>query len=326
MKGKWIWLLFLIGCIVLVGMVGEGLARKDFPTKSLQIYVGWGGGGSTCMQTRVLAQKLSEILEVAVVVIPKPGAGGTIANDHVRRAKPDGYKLCVATTSNTVGNLLLRKVPYTIEDFDFLCQFSNQATILAVNRESPWKTLDELIAYAKEHPGELKYPSAGIGTSAHIIMEMFGRAAGIEIVHVPMKSGAEMLSTVLGGHCQLVSQYVVTIAPALTAQRFRPLALNHPRRLKKYPDIPTFAELGLPQVEYNTYYGIAGPKGLRKEALDILKDSLGQAAQDKDVQATLRKLGLLPEYKTAEEFSQFVHRESKRIRKIFVDIGIPIVE
>jgi tripartite-type tricarboxylate transporter receptor subunit TctC len=314
-----------LGCILLIGITGE-VKGEEFPKKPIEIYVGWGGGGSTCMQTRVLAHKLSEILLVPVLVIPKPGAGGTLANDYVRRAKPDGYSLCVATTSNTIANLLLQKVPYKTEDFQYLCQFSNQATILCVNNNAPWKTLSDLIAYAQKHPEELKYPTPGIGTGAHIIMEQFNRAANIKTIHVPMKSGSEQVAAILGNHCQIASIYPLDVGAALEAGRIRGLAVNNPRRLAKFPDIPTFAELGFPSVVYNTYYGIAAPKGIPQSISKILIDSLGKAAQDKDVQKTLEQFGLLPEYKTAEEFEKMIFSEYKRIHKLFKDIGIPIVQ
>jgi len=327
MKSKWIALFSLIGCMVFTGMAGEILAAGgDFPTKPIKLYVGWGAGGGTSMMTRVVAQKAGEFLGRPVVVISKPGAAGTICNDFVRRAKPDGYTLTVATSANNGSALLIRKVQYTNDDFEYIGLFANNPMILFVSVDSPWKTLEGLVAYAKKHPGELKYTSAGVGTSADITMQMFAKAAGIKMVHVPMKSGTKMLSSVMGGHAQLASGWMTTVATARQGKRIRFLAAATPQRLKWFPNVPTYIEKGYPSVVFSPWYGVAGPKGMPKAVFDKLKDAFAKSFQDKETKKMLRKLGVNPDVKSAPEFNKFVHSEFERLHALYKEIGIPMVK
>ncbi len=322
MKSKWILLLPFFGFMVLIGFNGEVLsAGNNFPTKPIQLYVGWGAGGGTSMYARVISQRAGEILGQPMVVMPKPGAGGTICNDYVRRSNPDGYTLTVATLPNNGTTLLIQKIPYTIDDFEYFGKFAINHMILLVSSKSPWKTLEELIAYAKEHPKELKYTSNGIGSSAHIAMELFNYAANIQTVHIPMKSDAEMLSSLLGGHCQLIMGFMSTALPVMEGGKVRFLATASEQRVKLYPDTPTFREKGL-QFVYTPWYGIAGPKGIPKEVSDKLKNAFSNTFQDEGVHGMLRQFGITPDYQPAEEFTKFVHSEFKRFEEIFKKIGL----
>lgn len=327
MKSKRILLFCLVGCIVITGMAGGVLAAgSSFPTKPIKLYVGWGAGGGTCQMARIISQRAGEVLGRPVMVIPKPGASGTICNDFVRRAKPDGYTLTVVTLANNGASLLLKKVPYTNDDFEYFGMWANNPMILFVNTESPWKTLEELMDYAKKHPRKLKYSSTGVGGSSHVTMEMFNKAANIQTVNVPMKSGPKMLASVLGGHCQLAMGWMTTVAPAREGGRIRFLAAATPQRLKWFPDVPTFSEKGYPTVVYSPWYGVGGPVGIPKEASDKLKDAFATSFQDKTVHKLLRKIGVNPDYKPPDEFTKFVHSEFARLKKTFKEIDLEMAK
>lgn len=323
MKNKWLVFFIFIGCMVFIGMVDEVLtAGIDFPTRPINLYVGWDAGGGTCMQARVLSEKAGEIFKQPVVVIPKPGVGGTIASDFVRKAKPDGYSLTLATISNHSAGLLVSKANYNIDDFEYLGQYCKNISILFVSSESPFKTIEDLIAYAKTHPRELKYASLGSGSSTQIVMEMLNIAAGLEIVHIPMKSSAENIAALLGGHVQVTVGGMSSVAPVKEGGKVRFLALAGEKRIEAFPDVPTFAERGYPTVVYDMWYGVAGPKGIPKEVSNKLKDAFAIAFQDKEVKARLGKLGVFPTYKTGDEFTKMVHSDFARYQEIFKKIGL----
>lgn len=323
MKSKSKLLSFLIGWIIFTGVFnGVQADVKDFPNKPINLYVGWGAGGSTSIMARIVSQRAGEIFGQPVVIINKPGAGGTICSDFVRRSKPDGYTISVATSGTHVQSLLTLKVPYTIDDFEYIGKFATMPYFLFVNSQSPWKTLDDLIDYAKKHPGELKYASAGTGSGHHISMELFSHEANIKVVHVPMKSGPEVISAILGNHCQMGCDGLPTLKPLLEGGRFRFLAAYSKKRLDEFPNLPTFTEKGYSSVVFSSWYGIGAPKGIPKEVSDILKDGFGKALQDKEVHKMLEGIGVIPDYLSADDFTQFIHLEYKRLYEIIKRMGL----
>ncbi len=325
MRSKLILLIAFIG-VVFAGMSSEVLAAKNnFPNKPIHLYVGWGAGGGVSMMARVISQRAGEILGQPLLVVPKPGAGGTICNDFVSKSKPDGYTLTVTTLANNGSALLLNKLPYTIDDFEYLGMFAHLPMILFVNSESQWKTLEELVAYAKGHPNELKYSSNGVGASAHISTALFCKEANIQSVHVPMKSDPEVIASILGGHCQFSMGFLTTVLPVKDGGKVRFLATPSSQRIEWFPNVPTFHEKGL-SVFYNPWYGIGAPKGLPKEVSEKLRDAFAKTFQDKEVHEMLKKLGLVPTYKSAEEYSNFVHSEFNGLQETFKKIGLPIAK
>jgi tripartite-type tricarboxylate transporter receptor subunit TctC len=319
-------IVFFICCTVIMGIAGQGFPASDnFPTKPINLYVGWGAGGGVSMMARVVSSKAGEILGAPIVVMNKPGGGGTIANDFVHRAKPDGYSLTVATLANNGSALLLNKQPYTISDFEYLGMFAHLPMILFVSSESPWKTLEQLINYAKEHPGDLKYSSNGVGASAHISTAWFCSESNIQAVHLPMKSDSEVLSSILGGYSQMSMGFLTTILPVKEGGKVRFLATASEKRLEWFPEVPTFREKGF-SVVYNPWYGIAAPRGLPKEVSGKLQDAFAKTFQDAEVREMLKKLGCDPMYKSSEEFTKFVNSEFKKLHEVFKKIGLPIVQ
>lgn len=314
-------------CLIFIGVTGEAIgADMKFPDRPIKLYVGWGAGGGTCMMSRIVSQKAGEILGVSVIVVPKPGAGGTIASDFVARSKPDGYTLGVTTSANNLSALILPPpVSYTNDDFEFFGMFATNPMILFVSSNSPWKTLDELVNYAKAHPGQLKYPSAGAGTSVHTVVEILNKAANIETVHVPMKSGPQMLAAVMGGHCDFSVGFMTTVASAREGGRIRFLATATEKRVSWFPDTATFAELGYPTAVLTPWYAIGGPKGMPNEVSKKLRDAFAVAFQDKEIGQMLKKIGVDPTYMPAEEFSRFIESEETRIRDLYKKAGLEVL-
>lgn len=321
---KWVWLLFVIAGLMYSGICKDLLgAERAFPSKSIQLLVGFGPGGSTSMSGRIMAGTLSELLGTPVILSHKTGAGGALAPTQVAKSKADGYTLLVANTGPIAIAPAIRRLDYKIEDFEFLGQYAVEPMGLVVRSEAPWKTVEELVAYAKKNPGTLKFAMDGVNTPSNFGMELFKSAAGgLKIDGVPFTSGAEMVTAVLGGHAQMAYSYMMSAKGPYEGGRVRILAVGTERRLEEYPDIPTFVEVGYPEVKWGPWYGIAAPAGIPKEVSNKLKDSVAKAAQNSEVQKLLSKIGIIPVYKEPGEFTKFIKEEHQKVLKLVKDLGI----
>jgi tripartite-type tricarboxylate transporter receptor subunit TctC len=324
MKEKLICLLLVIGSLLGIGITNEVLGKeKEFPSKPIELICHMGAGGSTSMGGRIVAGTLSEFLGTPVVVINKTGGGGSVAATYAARSKPDGYTLFIFNSGPNGATPAMRSVDYKNTDFELIALYGTQPLVLGVKSDAPWKTLGELVEEAKKNPGKLKFSTPGIGTSSHFMMELFKiTAGGLKIAHVPYKSGPESLAAVLGGHVQINSSFVVDIKGAVDAGRLRVLAVAEEKRLEDYPDIPTFSELGYPEVKLTAWYGIAAPIGVPKEVSDKLKDALYKTIKHPEVKKMLTNVGFTPVFKDAEEFTKFVREEENKFHRIAKEAGI----
>lgn len=313
-KSKYL-MVIMIQIFVVIASLGLA-AEKEFPIKPIELYCPYGAGGSTSIGARIVAGTAAEILGRPVVVINKTGAGGSIAAEYVAKAKPDGYTLLVFNSGSNGVTPAIRTVRYSNADFELYCQYTIIPLIMLVKADAPWKSLEELIAYAKQHPGELKYPTSGIGTSAHFAMELFNHAAGTKIVHLPFKSDPECTAAILGGHAHVGILWWPANKGPVEGGKLRILAQASEKRLEEFPNIPTFAEKGFPEVTLYSWYGIAGPKGIPKEISDKLRDAFSKSSQHKEVIEALAKLGFTPYYRSAEDFAKFVKDEEEKYRRI----------
>ncbi len=316
--------------VVVVGLICLGFtngifAQEDFPTRNIELICPYGAGGSTSMGARIIAGTLSEFLGKPVVVINKTGAGGSIAAAYVARSKPDGYTLFIFNSGSNGVTVAVRKVPYSNDDFELFGQYASQKMGLVVRNDAPWKTVAEMVEYAKKHPGELKYATSGVGTSGHFGMELIKIVAGkLKIDHVPFKSGPEYIAAMLGGHVQLGFWYMVDFKPHVEAGRLRLLALATEERYKGFPDVPTFVEAGYPEVKLGTWYGLAAPKGLPKHVSDKLRAAADKTFQHGEVQKMLTKIGYDPSFLDAAGFTKFVKEAEKQYLWVAKEAGIKI--
>ena len=320
---------FLVGlsvlCLGLLPVQGAIGAERDYPTKNIELVCPYGAGGSTSMGARIIAGTLSETLGRTVVVNNKPGAGGSIGAEYVAKAKPDGYTLFVFNSGSNGVTPATRSVRYKNEDFELFGQYAIQALGLVVKSDAPWRSVDELVQYAKKNPGALKFATSGIGTSGHFCMELFKKVArDLKIEHVPFKSGPEYIAALLGGHVHMGILYLVDIKGPVEAGKLRLLAAASEKRLEDYPDIPTFAEKGFPEVKMTAWYGISAPVGLPKEVSEKLRTATTKTFQHPEVKKMLTQIGYTPVYKDAEEFSRFVKEEEIKLHRIAKDANIKI--
>ena len=324
MEKKLIGSLLVIGLLLIwMGSVALG-AEKEFPTKAIELYCPFGAGGSTSMGARIVAGTAAESLGRPVVVVNKPGGGGSVGADLVAKAKPDGYTLLVAQAASNGIQPAIRKLRYKNTDFEFYGMYAIIPYVMVVKNDAPWKSVEELVAYAKDHPGELKFCSSGAGASDHFTMELFKSIAGVKIEHLPFQSAGEGLAAILGGHAHVGILDWRTLKPLVEAGKARVLAQANEKRLEALSSIPTFAEKGYPEMKHYTWFAIAAPKGVPKEISEKLRDAFSKAFQNKEVTETLAKLGFTPYYRSAADCTKFAMEEEEKYRRIAKEANIKV--
>jgi tripartite-type tricarboxylate transporter receptor subunit TctC len=316
---------FLVMSLCFVGTFVDGIAGEEYPNKPIELICPYGPGGSTSMGTRIIAGTLSEIIGEPVVVINKTGAGGSIAAEYVAKAKPNGYKLFIFNSGSNGVTPVIRKVRYKNDDFTLFGQYATQMMGLIVGKDTPYNSFAELADYAKKNPGKLKYGTSGVGTSAHFGMELIKIYGGdLKIAHVPFKSGPEFFTALLGNHVQMGFWYQVGFKPHVEAGRVKLLAMATETRSKVFKEVPTFVELGYPDIQLSAWYGVAAPKGLPYDVQKKLQDALSKTMQHREVQKMLSKIGYAPTYKNAEDFAKLVKQSEAKYRMVAKKAGIEI--
>lgn len=243
---------------VVAAMAMSGVVYgQSFPTKPIRFIVSAPAGGGNDFLARIVGQKLSELLGVQVVVDNRSGAGGNIAAEAAAHANPDGCTLFLFNSQTAIAPSIYRQLPFDpIKDFSPITWMVSSPFLLVVNQDTAARTIGELIALAKARPGALTYASGGIGSSTHLVGELFGLRAGINIVHVPYKGAAPAFVDLIGGQVTMYFASVPAANPYLKTGRIRALAMTGARRVKLLPDLPTMAEAGVRDYEAFVSYGI----------------------------------------------------------------------
>ena len=265
---------------------------QTWPTRALRLVIPFAPGGGTDILARVIAPKLSEVLGQQVVVENKPGASSIIGSQIVTQAAPDGYTLMMVDSSIYVNPGLRAELPYnTLKDFTSIVHMASAPVILVVHPSVPAQTLVELIALGKAKPESLLYGSGGNGSSPHMAGELFNIAAGVSITHVPYKGTGEALSAVLAGQVPLTYSGISSVRQAVEAGRLRALALTGMQRNAALPNVPTFAESGLPTVDCSSHWGMLGPAGMAPEIVARLNAAVNQVLAEPSVKERIAGLG-----------------------------------
>jgi len=266
-------------------------------------------GGPADVISRVISPALAEELGSPVVVDNKSGASGTIGAADVARSAPDGATLLFNTSIQVVLPHLMT-LPYdSATAFTPLAQVNDIPFVLVVNKDLPFKTVAELVGYAKANPGKLNFATNSAGGASHLAAEQFARIAGIDIVHIPYKGSAPALTDLVGGRVQIMFEQGPSVLPFLKSDRLRALAVTSARRTAITPDVPTFGEEGYPQFVYSNWQGIWGPAGMSGETRQRLSDALARTLARADVRKQLADLGTEPSGLTGAEFEAFVKQQ-----------------
>ena len=299
------------------------LARAaDYPARPVRVIVAYAPGGALDTVARVLAAPLGEALGHGIVIYNRPGGGGLIGMNEAAKAPPDGYTLLLDHSGLTYMPGLHAELPFDpARDFAGVITAVSGSYVLAVNNDLAVRSVAELIAYAKSHPGNLSYGSAGVGTSIHLAGEFFARTAGIDIVHVPYKGSAPAVTDLVGGQIPMMFGPTTDILPLARAGKIRALAVTSPKRSALASDLPTVGDT-LPGYEVVGWYGLAAPAGTPSEVVAKLNAVTNKVLQAPDLIAKYNALGFEPVGGTPEEASERIKSDVVRWTKIIREAGI----
>ncbi|WP_288251454.1 tripartite tricarboxylate transporter substrate binding protein [uncultured Hydrogenophaga sp.] len=297
--------------------IGTAAIGQTWPDKPIRLVVPYAAGGPTDVMGRQIASRLSAKLGQTIVVDNKPGAGGVIGVDAVVKAPADGYTLGLIAPGPVAGMPALTKVPYTHADIEYITLVA-RSTAVIVGSASGAKSLPELIQAAKQLPGKLNYGSAGNGTSPHIGGEMLKQEAGIFVTHVPYRGSGPAVTAVMGGEIQFTLIDVVGALPLAQAGKLRMLATASSKRVPQTPDVPSTAELGLPNVLMDTNYGLIAPRGVPSAVLRKVREATIDVVNAPDMQAYFTQQGVTGLTTTPDEYRALMQAEQVRWTKVIV--------
>ncbi len=290
---------------------------QPFPTKPITVIVPFGPGGTTDLMARVLQVEFEKAIGGPIIVTNKAGAGGAIAMAEVARANPDGYTIAMTTIGPQVLQPTLKKLNYQTDSFDYLCGTYDVPLMLMVTADSAFKSLADVIAYAKQNPGKLAYGSSGQGTALHISMAALLKKAGADGLHVPYKSSGEMATGLLGKHVMIFAE-----TPAVATQhQLRPLAVFADKRLETHPNIPTVIESGI-DVRGTVWGGLVAPKGLPADVRNKLQAACAKATGTEGYKASANRLNSPLLFRDAATFAVFAASEAKAYAAAVREFGL----
>jgi tripartite-type tricarboxylate transporter receptor subunit TctC len=287
---------------------------QGWPAKTVRVVVPFAPGGTADTLGRLVANKLGETFKETFVVENRGGAGGVVGSELVAKAAPDGYTLVVSgVASHCIAPALSKNFPFDpVKDFTHIALFGGPPGVLVVNPSVPAQDLKQFIAYAKKESGKLAYGSPGNGTQGHLIAEQLKQVAGIEMTHVPYKGASLAVGDLIAGHVPVTSTTLTTAATQIKAGRARALAVSSARRVPDFPDVPTFAELGYPELTASIWFSLSGPAGIPPDIANRLNAEVRRILQLPDVRERLRLEGIEPGDLDPQQFTAFVAAELKR--------------
>ena len=287
---------------------------QTWPAKPVRIVVPFAPGGTADTLGRLVAHKLGETYKENFVIENRGGAGGVVGSELVAKAAPDGYTLVVSSVaSHCIAPAMSKSFPFDpLQDFTHIALFGGPPGVLVINPSLPAGNLSEFVAYAKAEKGKLAYGSPGNGTQGHLIAEQLKQVTGIEMTHVPYKGASLAVSDLIAGHVTVTSTTLTTAATQIKAGRARALAVSSAKRVPEFPDVPTFAELGYPELTASIWFSLSGPAGMPSEIVNRLNADVRRVLQLPDVREKLRLEGIEPGDLDPQQFTAFVAAELKR--------------
>lgn len=306
-------------------LVPFAVKAQDFPNKQIRLIVPFPPGGPNDIIARVVGQRMSEILKQPLVIDNRGGQGGVLGTDVVAKAAPDGYTIGIVSASSLVISPTMEKVAYDVhKDFAPVTLVTTVPEMLVVASSVPAKNMAELVALAKAQPGKLNFASAGIGGLPHLAGELFKLTAKIDIVHVPYRGAAPAINDLLGQQVQMTFLDLPVILPQIRAGLLRPIALGAPERAPTAPDVPTTAEVGMPDLLIENWYGMIAPAGTPEKIVATLNRAANEAMNDPSVKAKLAEQGLTVAGDTPEQFRGFIEAQTRKWAGVIKDAGVPI--
>lgn len=310
---------FKVMVVVVAGLLWcvVGLSAADYPEKPVNLIIGFAAGGETDTVVRALNDQLTSNLGGQTVVLNKPGSGGLVAAQQVANSSPDGYNLLVLSLSHVLRQAADDKTPFNVlTDFEPVSRIVTQPIVLAVNKESPFQTIEQMIQYAKDNPNKLNFGSPGVGSLGHFSGELFKGATKISFKHVPFSGSAPSVTALMGGHIDFLVTALPAIAGKVASGDLRLLASYADKRLPEMNDVPTFSEKGYPNVVMYGWFAFAAPAKTPPAIVQKLDQAVGRTIRNASMEEVLKKLGFNPAYLTSGELKKFIGDELKRASEI----------
>ena len=291
-------------------------SAEIYPSRPVRVMVGFAAGQAIDIVTRIVAQSLSERLGQQFIIENRPGGGGNIATEAVVRAPPDGYTLLAIGSNNMINATLYQKLNYDfIRDIAPVASVYRVPQVMEVNPSFPAKTVPEFIAYAKAHPGEISFASAGNGSVAHVTGELFKMMTGVNMLHVPYRGAPSALTDLIGGQVHVMFDNLPSSIEHIRAGRLRPVAVTSAARLQALPDIPTVGDF-VPGFETSAWAGIGAPKSTPAVIIDALNREINAALAEPAVQARITDLGGLVLALSPSEYTRLIAQETDKWAKV----------
>jgi len=287
---------------------------KEFPSKPVTIIVPFSAGGTTDILARIVGQYLGTKFGQSVVVENRDGAGGNIGTQTAARAKADGYTLLMGTVgTHAINPALYSKLNFDhIKDFQPLTRVAMVPNLLVVNPERPYRSVQELIDYAKAHPGEVAFASSGNGSSIHLSGELFKLMTGVDMLHVPYRGSAGAVTDLLGGQVDIMFDNMPSAIQHVRNKTLVPLAVTPAERSPELPDTPTIAEAGVPGYEATSWFGLFAPAGTPEDVVKVLHEAIVEALKDPEVVEKFQAQGAQVTIDTPEQFAEFIAAETEK--------------
>lgn len=299
------WILILV-----IALLPAGAYAQAWPSRPVRVVVPVGAGSSTDIVHRIVLEQLSADLKEPIVVENRTGAGSTIGTAVVAKAQPDGYTLLASGSSHTIAPALYKSLPYdAARDFTAVVPIGISPLVLVVSPTRGFKTVQELTAAAKARPGSLNFSSVGLGTATHLSAERFASSAGIDVVHVPFKGGAEAMVEVIAGRIDFFFGPVALVLPQIREGKLLALAVNGPTRSATLPDVPTLKEAGIVNAEYPIWFGLFAPANTPRPIVDQVNHETLKVLAMPSVREKLSGLGVDPMTMDPGQFQRYVTRE-----------------
>jgi len=329
MKGR---RLLLASAFALLGLIADAAIGQTaagtaptYPSKPVRIVVPFAPGASTDILSRLAADELSKRLGQPFVVENVGGAGGTIGTAQVVNAKPDGYTLVAATPGPiTVSPVAQKGLSYDVNQLQAITLIAEGPGGLVVAKDSPFKSVADLLAAARARPGALSFGSAGTGAFSHLASELLKTLARIDVVHVPYKGSGPAMVDVLGGRLDFYIEFFPAVAKLVDSGELRALAVTSGKRFPLRPDIPTMIEAGVPGYDASAWVGLMAPAGTPKDIIDKLQQALAQSLRDPAIVAKINGMGVIPGGQPPAEFARFMSAERDKYRKLVETTGLAI--
>jgi tripartite-type tricarboxylate transporter receptor subunit TctC len=320
--------LVLALCALLFAFHPRTAGSETFPSRSVRLIVPNPPGGSNDAAAREVAQALSEIWQQPVVVENRAGAGGNIGVQAAAKAAPDGYTYLLSSPGPiTINPSLYKKLPFDPEkDFVPIALVATVPIVLMVSTKTPAKSVGELIRLAKEEDGRMNFASSGIGSTHHLAAELFKKMTNVNLKHVPYRGAAPAMNDLIAGHVPILFDNLSTVIPQVQAGNVRALAVATVKRLESLPDVPTFAEAGVPGFEASSWFGMLAPAGTPPDIVNKVVADVRKALSRPDVQKSFETTGAQPGAVFGQDFGKFLKNETENWADVIKASGTAMIE